>query len=219
MSRIEMVDLNVNDQEIQNMFLAVSAMLGRVPNSYRTLARSPLVAKMLVPFNATVQREGAGSVLSTKLKEMVVIKTSHLNQCSYWFAHNTSLGQAAGITDQQVIEIGTDDYRSSNLFTEREKAALLWATHVTLNTAKDDNGIYEQVRKEFDEQEMVDLTLICSFFNFFNRVMDSLKVPVEEQEEIDKIKNSVRLDPEKVKEYLATTVKNWPLEFPDPNPD
>ncbi len=105
------------------------------------------------------------------------------------------------------------------MFTEREKAALLWATHVTLNTAKDDNGIYEQVRKEFDEQEMVDLTLICSFFNFFNRVMDSLKVPVEEQEEIDKIKNSVRLDPEKVKEYLATTVKNWPLEFPDPNPD
>ena len=83
MSRIEMVDLHVKDEEIQNMFAAVSAMLGRVPNSYRTLARSPLVAKLLVPFNATLQREGAGSVLSTRLKEMVVIKTSHLNQCKY----------------------------------------------------------------------------------------------------------------------------------------
>ncbi len=83
MSRIEMVDLDIDDKEIQNMFTAVTAMLGRVPNSYRTLARSPLVAKMLVPFNATVQREGAGSVLSTKIKEMVVIKTSHINECSY----------------------------------------------------------------------------------------------------------------------------------------
>ena len=83
MQRIQMVDLNDKDKEIQIMFSAVSAMLGRVPNSYRTLARSPLVAKMLVPFNAVVQREGAGSVLSTKIKEMVVIKTSHLNQCNY----------------------------------------------------------------------------------------------------------------------------------------
>ena len=83
MQRIQMVNLNDKDKEIQNMFSAVSAMLGRVPNSYRTLARSPLVAKMLVPFNAVVQREGAGSVLSTKIIEMVVIKTSHLNQCNY----------------------------------------------------------------------------------------------------------------------------------------
>ncbi|MBT7954360.1 MAG: hypothetical protein HN731_04175 [Rhodospirillaceae bacterium] len=83
MSRIDLVDLDVDDKEIQNMFTAVTAMLGRVPNSYKVLARSPLVAKMLVPFNAVVQREGAGSVLSTKLKEMVVIKTSHINECSY----------------------------------------------------------------------------------------------------------------------------------------
>lgn len=83
MSRIEMVDLDTDDKEIKNLFTAVTAMLGRVPNSYRVLARSPLVAKMLIPFNAVVQREGAGSVLSTKLKEMVVIKTSHTNGCKY----------------------------------------------------------------------------------------------------------------------------------------
>ncbi len=38
---------------------------------------------MLVPFNAVVQRQGAGSVLSAKIKEMAVIKTSHLNGCKY----------------------------------------------------------------------------------------------------------------------------------------
>ena len=95
----------------------------------------------------------------------------------------------------------------------------MWATHITMNTAKEENGVYEQVRKEFNEQELVDLTLICSFFNFFNRVMDSLKVPVEPQLEIDKIKTSVRLNPEKVKDYLSKIVENWPKKFPEPNLD
>jgi len=95
----------------------------------------------------------------------------------------------------------------------------LWATHVTLNTAKEKNGVYETVSKVFNEQEIVELTLICSFFNFFNRVMDSLDVPVEEQLEIDKIKKSVRLNPEKVKEYLETIIINWPTSFPEPSLD
>ena len=95
----------------------------------------------------------------------------------------------------------------------------MWATHVTLNTAKEDNGIYEQVRKQFDEQEIVELTLISGFFNFFNRLMDSLKVKIEEKDEVDKIKISVHLDPEKVKTYLTTIVENWPTRFPKPNPD
>ena len=62
---------------------AVTAMLGRVPNSYRVLARVPLVSKLLLPFNAAMQREGAGSRLTAKIKEMVVIKTSHINMCNY----------------------------------------------------------------------------------------------------------------------------------------
>lgn len=49
--------------------------------------------------------------------------------------------------------------------------------------------------------------------------MDSLQVPVEEQKEVDKIKSSVHLDPLKVKDYLATTINNWPNNFPKPNPD
>ncbi len=83
MSRIDMIDLEQDDPNIANLFAAVTAMLGRVPNSYRVLARVPLVAKMLIPFNAVMQRQGAGSLLSTKIKEMVVIKTSHINGCKY----------------------------------------------------------------------------------------------------------------------------------------
>lgn len=83
MSEIEMINVDGAEGELANLFDAVTAMLGRVPNSYRFLAHTPVVAKMLLPFNAVLQRQGAGSVLTTKLKEMVVIKTSHVNGCEY----------------------------------------------------------------------------------------------------------------------------------------
>lgn len=118
-----------------------------------------------------------------------------------------------------MIAIGTDDYMESPHLNAREKAAVLWAEHVTRNTARNRDDVFEIVKKEFNEAEIVDLTLICGYFNMFNRITDSLKMPVEIQSEVDKIKASVNLDPAKVKTYLATVVAQWPSSFPAPNPD
>ena len=97
--------------------------------------------------------------------------------------------------------------------------AILWAEHVTLNTAKEDNGVFEQVRKEFSEEEIIELTLMSGFFNLFNRFMDSLQIPIESQDDVDKIKRSVNLDPAKIYDYLDQIVKGWPKDIPGPNPD
>lgn len=82
-ARVPMIEPEDAQGDVAVLYDAVTAMLGRVPHSYRVMAQSPHVAKSLVPFNAVLQREGGGSVLTTKLKEMVVIKTSHLNGCAY----------------------------------------------------------------------------------------------------------------------------------------
>ena len=97
--------------------------------------------------------------------------------------------------------------------------AILWAEHVTLNTAKEENGVFEQVREEFSEEEVVELTLMSGFFNLFNRLTDSLHIPIENQAEVDKIKRSVNLDPAKVKTYLGMLVNDWPTDVQGPNPD
>ncbi len=83
MPRVPMNQPEDAEGEVARLYEAVGIMLGRVPHSYRILSNSPLVAKMLLPINAVLQREGAGSVLTTRLKEMVIIKTSRLNACAY----------------------------------------------------------------------------------------------------------------------------------------
>jgi len=104
----------------------------------------------------------------------------------------------------------------SDLLSDREKAAVLWAEHVTLNTARSRDDIYEIVAELFTEAEIIEITLMSCFFNLFNRFVDSLRVPVEPPKEVDKIRNSLHLDPEKVKDYFETVVATWPNTWPTP---
>ncbi len=216
MARIAMIPRKGATGEAERLFQAAEALIGRAPNFYQFLANSPLVAKMLLPFNAVMQRQGGGSVLPARIKEMVVIKTSALNGCAYCYAHNTALGMAAGITEDQVRAIDSDDYMASPLLSAAERAAVQWAEHVTRNTAKERDDVFAELRAHFDDAEIVELTLICGMFNMFNRFMDSLHVPVEPQDEIDKIRKSVDLDPENVRAYFQTVLDNWPEEIPNP---
>ncbi len=210
MARIPLIEPEAVDGELDEFYGAVTGLLGRVPHFYRTISHAPLLAMLFLPINAANQREWPGARLSGKIKELVVIKTSHLNGCDYCYAHNTSLGQAAGISHEQIIDLSSDDYLDSAGFSEREKAAVLWAEHVTRNTAQQRGDVYERVKAQFSDAEIVELTLICAMFNMINRVNDSLDITIEEQPEIDKIKPSLVLDPERMRTYLRWLADHWP---------
>ena len=107
----------------------------------------------------------------------------------------------------------------SELLTAREKAAVLWAEHVTRNTARERDDVFETVRREFSEEEVVELTMISGLFNFFNRFMDSLHVKLEPESEVSKIKKSVRLEPAKLHDYLEAMLADWPAKLPEPAQD
>ena len=108
---------------------------------------------------------------------------------------------------------------NSPLLNERQKAAVLWAEHVTKNTARSRDDVFEQVRNVLSEAEIVELTFISGLFNFLNRFMDSLHVPLEDEADVNKIKSSVTVKTDKLKSYLQFVVDNWPEEFPEPHPD
>ena len=90
-----------------------------------------------------------------------------------------------GITDDHVAAIGSDGYMDSPLLTPREKATVLWAEHVTRNTAKVRDDVAEEVQRHFTDAEFVELTFVISYFNMRNRYHDSLKLPNDEAEIVE----------------------------------
>lgn len=91
------------------------------------------------------------------------------------------LGQALGLTDAEFAAL-QGDYRASGLFTAREKAVLAWSEAMTLNTAKRDNGVWDELRRYFSDAEIVEVSLACAMFNMINRLNDSFRTELESEE-------------------------------------
>lgn len=210
MQRLPKIEKENISGDFARFYEAVTGLLGRVPNFYRTISHAPWLTMLLLPFNAAVQRQWPGSRLPGRIKELVVIKTSHVNGCRYCYAHNTALGKAAGIADDEIAEISTDDYLQSRTLSEAEKAAVQWAEAVTLNTAAKRDDLFAVMKRLFTDEEIVEITFVSAMFNMINRLTDSLRVPIEEQDEINLIKPSLNLDPAKVQAYIAWLAEFWP---------
>jgi hypothetical protein len=90
MARINLIDTtNAPDHlhaDIETNYAANDILFGAKAstiNSLKLIAHIPLVARWLAPLIAAMQRNGAGSILPAKLKTLVDIKTSTINDCFY----------------------------------------------------------------------------------------------------------------------------------------
>jgi uncharacterized peroxidase-related enzyme len=213
MSRLPLIQPENVQGQLADLYDATTALLGRVPHSMRTWANSPFVAMLMLPFNVAVQREWPGTELSGRIKELAVIKTSQINECAYCYAHNTSLGQAGGITEEHIIALSGHEYWISDLFDERERLAIAWAEHVTRNTASENVELYAKLEEHFSNAEIVELTFVIAMFNMINRLNDSLALTIEDQEEINRIQGTLHADPARMGKYLRWLADHWPDEF------
>lgn len=91
------------------------------------------------------------------------------------------LGQALGLTEAEFDAL-YDGYRESALFNAREKAAIAWAEAMTLNTAKHDDAVWDALRANFNDAEIVEISLASGLFNMINRLNDSFRTELESVE-------------------------------------
>lgn len=92
------------------------------------------------------------------------------------------LGQALGLTEAEFEALQAKDYLASPLFTDKEKAVMAWSEAMTLNTAKFDDGVWNELRRHCNEAEVVEVSMMCGLFNMINRLNDSFRTELESEE-------------------------------------
>ncbi len=108
------------------------------------------------------------------LLELVKLRASQINGCAYCVDMHTKDARAMGETEQRLYAVVV--WEETPFFTERERAALAWTEAVTLvgeEHVPDDT--YEQAHRNFDEKELVDLTLAVIAINGWNRLAISFR--------------------------------------------
>ena len=198
----------------QRWFAAVEALLGGVPNSVRIWAGLPYLGMMCHPIHVALEAEGAGCILPGTLKAAVLIRTSFRNAAPYSLAHYEASGRSAGLSDDRIETIKSDQAMTGGKLSPRESAALLWADHISANTARRNEDVFGRVQPHFNDAELVELTVLCTTTDMVNRVHNALRVPIEPPAEFAKLHRSNVLDPGRLKRYVEAILGIWPAAFP-----
>lgn len=130
-------------------------------------------------FNAMLSMETCvrGSGLEHSLLELVKTRVSQINGCAHCLDMHTKDARAAGETEQRLYVLAA--WREAPFYSARERAALAWAEAVTLVATNDlPDALYEEVRAQFDDKAMVDLTLAIIAINGWNRLAIGFRAEV-----------------------------------------
>lgn len=78
-----------------------------------------------------------------------------------------------GWSDEQLSDLA--NFRNRSDFTDAEKIALDLAERVTRDTGVDDD-FWSELRKYYDEGEVIELLAAIGLFNYFNRFNNALRM-------------------------------------------
>jgi uncharacterized peroxidase-related enzyme len=171
MSRISRLDRSQVSPEVAARYDRVFAQRGNVPNMFRVMAHRPEIFATMQDHFAAVLSTGT---VSTKLKELIIVRTSQVNETPYCLASHTILARGLGWSDDQLAHLAEWQLRED--FTPAEKAALRLAETVTRNANAVTDEQFAELRTYYSEGEIVELLCAIGLFNYFNRFNNALQM-------------------------------------------
>jgi alkylhydroperoxidase family enzyme len=86
-------------------------------------------------------------------------------------------GLRAGASEEKIRQLPA--FRDSELFDERERAALELAERMTLSGQRVDDALFARVRQHFSEDEVVELVAIAGYENMRSKMNVALGVEAQ----------------------------------------
>jgi AhpD family alkylhydroperoxidase len=108
------------------------------------------------------------SALEKSLTELVRLRASQINGCAFCVDMHVTDARKGGESERRLATVVV--WRETPFFTDRERAALEWTEALTL-VSQDHvpDAVWQAVRPHFSDEELVDLTLLISAINAWNR--------------------------------------------------
>lgn len=106
------------------------------------------------------------SSIEKSLIDLIDFRVSQINGCAFCLDMHSKDLRADGETEQRLYALNA--WRDAPFYSERERAALSWAEAV--NKCDVPDKIYNEARKNFSEEELIDLTMAVVTINCWNRI-------------------------------------------------
>ena len=119
------------------------------------------------------------SGLEPGLKELVYLRASQINGCSFCVDMHARAARAGGEEERRLHLVAA--WREAQCFTARERAALAWTEAVTLvSQTHVPDDVYQEASRQFSPSDLVALTLAVVIINGWNRLQIAFRVAAPE---------------------------------------
>ena len=162
--RINLVNPEQASDKIKGTFTAVKKQMGVLPNMIRAMANAPSVLQAYLQFSGAL----ATGKLSPKLREQIAVLTAQSNSCDYCMSAHTYLGQAAGISADELSQS-----REGQSNDPKTKAALKFVKSVIDKKGEVSDADWQAVRDSgFSDEEVLEMIAAVALnvlTNYFNK--------------------------------------------------
>lgn len=112
--------------------------------------------------------------LDHALMHLVKMRASQINGCAYCLHMHSADALKEGEDAKRLFLL--DAWRESKLYTARERAALAWTESLTLiSQTHAPDADYAEVKAQFSDKEIGDLSLLIATINSWNRLAIGLR--------------------------------------------
>ena len=160
MARIPLIDAKDHPEFAELVEKFSAGRRGRLINIYRMLLNSPALAESWFNHSNAVRWKTA---LDGRLREIIIIRMGHLTHAQYVLRqHVPALALADGVSVPECDALA--DWRGTQFFSARERAALAYADVMTRHIVVPDD-IFAEVKRHFDTRQIVELTVLIGTYN------------------------------------------------------
>ena len=114
------------------------------------------------------------SPLEPALRSLLTVRVSQINHCRFCVDINSATLLRRGMSEDKLWAL--EDWRSSHLFDERERAALGYAEAMTLSDREVDDALMARLRQHFDDDAVIELSALIAFQNMSSKFNAALGV-------------------------------------------
>lgn len=130
------------------------------------IQQSNSLFKKLSELSQVIKKENS---IDAGLLHLIDVRASQLNGCAFCVDMHSKEAKIGGERELRLYHVAI--WRESNLFSDKERAALEWTEAVTkLHEHGVSDEIYNNVRQHLSEKEISDLTFAIGIINMWNRL-------------------------------------------------
>ncbi|KAH7360143.1 AhpD-like protein [Rhexocercosporidium sp. MPI-PUGE-AT-0058] len=140
-----------------------------------TLLHSPSVADGWNSFLGAVRTKTS---LADDIREIAICRVAVINEAWYEWAHHAPLAKAGGVSDEglKVLEEGNLEGKERSGGLSEKQWAVVRYTDAMTRDVKVEEGVFEELKRHFDEKEVVEITATVACYNCVSRFLVALDV-------------------------------------------